>query len=461
MRRKEQWAALNAGLRTRTEKMTWPKTFALAFGLRLLFAFLWNVPPTGDFQFYLEVAQTLAQIPLRDWNTALLGDYLSFQWPGLAPYVLYEALLLRAAGIGPLALTLVNVLASTGSCLLVGQMAQRLYGERAGRKAAVWMACNPFLLVFSSVLTNQHLATFFFLAALSLCLMPRSRGFWVRHLCGGLLAAISHLLRPEMEVFLIAYAGYWLYEAIWAAREGWAVLRGKLTHAGVCAVCFVVGFAGPLALAERGLQSTGILQKPLHSSALEYKLLVGLNPQSMGMWNAQDSELYTQSPEEAREELARRAGRPWVWLPLLAIKFWYQYGVYNTDFACRFEPGGMPSMPHVLASTLLSAVMMWILIRRMALGWWRKLRAEPQRRQEDFLPILALIGFMLALSLLEAQPRYVYGSIPLITLLSAASRGRQTAANPARPEAQRSPAVPSPQRRGRYPRRSSDTEQGG
>lgn len=120
------------------------------------------------------------------------------------------------------AVLLIQVLFDLGTCLLVADMARRLFSARTAQAAFLLAALCPFLANYAAAALTETLEIFF--TALALDLVLRSLGIGeiskprpVSWLLCGLAVAGSILLRPDGGILLAAIGGYlcWLLLKNW------------------------------------------------------------------------------------------------------------------------------------------------------------------------------------------------------------------------------------------------------
>ncbi|MGR5914872.1 hypothetical protein ACT7DA_24700 [Bacillus pacificus] len=92
-------------------------------------------------------------------------------------------------GEGVLAIKLLNILYCTGITYFIYRIATHLFNEFGGRVAALIFATYIPNIMMTSVLTNQHLATFLFYGGFYLLVKKESR----IHIRGYLLVFLLHL----------------------------------------------------------------------------------------------------------------------------------------------------------------------------------------------------------------------------------------------------------------------------
>ena len=97
-------------------------------------------------------------------NFAFANETYFTTWVYQLGFTMYQAGVLKLFGESVLAIKLLNVLYCTGITYFIYRIASHLFNEFSGRVAALIFATYIPNIMMTSVLTNQHLATFLFYA---------------------------------------------------------------------------------------------------------------------------------------------------------------------------------------------------------------------------------------------------------------------------------------------------------
>jgi hypothetical protein len=371
---------------------------------------LWNpAPPSSDFLFLYNAARSAAS---GDYGFADTSYYISF--PYQFGFTLYEAVVLRLTGDSLLALKLLNVLWSVGLGWLVYRLAALLFSERCGR-----IACLTFLfyipnIIMCSVLTNQHLSAFLCLLGVLLLLGRRESG--VRWAASGLAIGLGSLIRPVGSVYLAAIALIWL-------TAGWRQWRAGHERKATMTIVRVAALAATFYLlqvvAGLALQASGITDRPLSGGDHYWKFMVGLNAQTDGLWNADDSKYarqYPFGPERDRAEWAKireRLGHEPETAALLARKLVRMWGTGDASAYWSLMGAGKAQAERGL-NRWERAQYVWLCVFG-ALAMIALLRFGGGRRVQ---PLLALLLIYAAIHLvIEIQTRYRLDIMPVFIAL--------------------------------------------
>lgn len=169
----------------------------VSLALRFLYVSLIPTRPCSDFEMLYLAAQKAAAGDFS-WSRAAEGYF--YTWAYQIPFALYQAVLFRLFH-SLLALKLFNVLFMVGTNYLLYRIGKLYLSETAALCAAFIYAVFPGVLMYASVLTNQHISMFFLLLGVFLLLRADRR----RTLClAGCMLAASDLMRPEAVLILAA-----------------------------------------------------------------------------------------------------------------------------------------------------------------------------------------------------------------------------------------------------------------
>lgn len=189
-----------------------------ALALRLFFVFRFPAI-VDDSRLYANIAENWLQHGVYAiTNSGKMMPTLS-RLPG---YPAFLALIFSAFGTGNFrAVLLIQVLFDLGTCLLIADLARRLFSDRAAKAAFLLAGLCPFLANYAATALTETLEIFFTTLALDFALaalnvgqipasaMQRNR-MWLR--CGLAIGA-AILLRPDGGILLAAVIGYllWIY----------------------------------------------------------------------------------------------------------------------------------------------------------------------------------------------------------------------------------------------------------
>jgi len=184
-------------------------------GLALRFFLVFRAPAVvDDSRLYADIAKNWLQHGVYGiTNSGTIMATLS-RLPG---YPAFLAAIFWLFGIDNYrAVLLVQVVFDLATCILIADMARRLFSERAAKAAFLLAALCPFLANYSAAALTETLEIFFTALALNLALGGLNIGRIPRRpaltwLGGGLAIGGAILLRPDGGILLAAIAGYLLW----------------------------------------------------------------------------------------------------------------------------------------------------------------------------------------------------------------------------------------------------------
>ena len=409
------------GLRALPEGRAWGLAlFGLRFLIALGVALLVGGKPVQDFATMYQAACQMAQ-----GSRQYLDNEYFYNWAYQTGFTAYEALVIRLFGEGLLPLRVANALFMGGTGCLVYGVGRRFLPERGALAASLLYALYPAPYFLSGVLTNQHIALFFYALGLWL-LARRERLSPLRALGAGLCLSLGNVMRPIGAVVVLALV-------FWAAVR---MLRwkgpGVLREGGLLLAAAVTYYASGeiFSALTRGL---GLNPEGLANNLPAWKFVLGLNLESGGAWNQADYDAYYLLPrQEAGPAMEAVVGQR---LSSLGVGgflrlFWkksqtlwgsleYLYwGFGHLD-------GQAPALGGLTLSQCLNALNYWdrgVFFLAFGLGAaallrWLRRGAGAGLRLPVMLSFL-LCGYYAVHLLIEVQARYRYFLMPTIALLA-------------------------------------------
>lgn len=255
--------------------------FVASFLLKSGFALAVNTQPESDFFLFYTAAQSLA----GGVNNMLEYSYF-VNWPYQSAFVAWMALFIKLFGADLVFFKLMNCLFSALTTLLIYIVAKRFASERGARVAAVVFMLYPGTFLMIPVLTNQHLSEFLLLAAVCVYSAPASSG--KRRIAlsaaAALLLALSNAIRPMSSIAILAAVAYLLIRAVSWFRARRDKLWLLFLRTAVLVLVYFLMTAGMSELAKvSGLNEYGLV-----NNVPEWKIIVGLNQESGGVYNIED-----------------------------------------------------------------------------------------------------------------------------------------------------------------------------
>ena len=368
-----------------------------AFTLRAFALIFWNLPQVSDFKLNYEVSELISTIPIGYWGKFVHEMNIQYTgvWSAHMPFIIYQSFALKfGANLG-----LLNAFYGTASCVFTALAAKEIFGKKAFTAAIIIMALNPLEILFTPVLTNQHISSVFFTAAIWFLSRSRGTGITDSIICA-LLIGLSQIFRPEMYVAVI---GIILFYIILNISDG-------DKKAPIKAILFIGVFAAVILVFDCIFRLSGLISGHIFSGNMGYKLCLGLNTESGGGWSEADVALIGNSELIAQTLKERLSGGGII--PLMIQKVIYQFGSYVYPWILDMENN--PEFSNIICRRAVSAYMIIVTVLASA-----NLFGDRHSRIKMFPLFIIILGYMAAYSLIEVQARYNYVIIPLLTILGA------------------------------------------
>lgn len=366
--------------------------------LRLLILFIWKIEPVSDFKVTLDLSKILCDTPIGSWKETLdnMPTPYNNEWSAHMPFIMYQTFILKLFGGNFLSIQIVNGLLSFLTCIFASDIAKKLFGDKAGIFTLAVSGLNPVVLFFLPVLTNQHSALFFFTAALWVYIRKPVKNKYINIILCGVLTALSHLLRPEMYIVIIAFGVLCVYD----------ILKNKDLKKVICFVIYTVVFFGSLFAADKIIQGN-ITNRSILSGNLKYKIVVGLNKETLGCWSSEDN-LLVNDEKKLNETLKTRITPPPV--GLMIGKAIFQTGEFTYDWSMNINKH--PNISQLVVRRFGAAFMALIIL--MSCGTLINYR----KKDELMIFTFIILCFAAVFAVIEIQPRYSYLLISIFPILS-------------------------------------------
>jgi 4-amino-4-deoxy-L-arabinose transferase-like glycosyltransferase len=375
-------------------------------GIRIWWIFYVKTTPVSDFALMYESAK---QAVLGDFSFASTGYYL--RWPYQLGFTFYEAFVIKLFGDHISVLKLFNILFSIGTSMIVYKLAKQGFNEFTGRAAAILYTFYIPNIIYSSVLTNQHLSTFlFFLGIYYLFVKGLSTKYsWI---IIGLAVGVGNMIRPAGSFFLLGIGVFVLIYKILPLRKKES-LNYFIKLVGIAVVYMLVQ-----QLVSMSLIYNGITDKPLSNQDPYWKFTVGLNADADGGWNmADDSYVGQFELGEARDkaeislikERLQDKKKVAQLFKRKFVKFWTE-----GDASIYWSVGEMdrPNLQQYLGKLerLMYSVSCLFLMATITLV----------RKQNDLSALLLILigGYAAIHIMVEIQTRYRFDILPAVFILA-------------------------------------------
>ena len=223
----------------------------LAFSIRLIW--ILNIPTPIESDFAM-MYYSAVQAAKGDFSFAQNTYYTS--WVYQLGFTMYQAFIIKLFGESPTLLKILNVAYCTGTTLLVYMITSKVFNEWSGRIAGVIYSLYIPSIIMSSVLTNQHLATFFFYLGFYI-LITKGLSHKYMWIFIGIFLSLGDIIRPLGALILIAVTIYTFLQGI-LGKSKQSVFHSIKKLVGIFIIFYLVHY-----IISYILISTGVTQYPL------------------------------------------------------------------------------------------------------------------------------------------------------------------------------------------------------
>lgn len=267
--------------------------FIMAFCLKGFVAVRYNAIPQSDFKLIYNAAVKLAQGDFSFANTTYFR-----LWSYQTGIVLYYGFLLKL-GLNVIGLKVCNCLFIAGVNVLIYMISEKLVGDRYGRLISVTYLFYPAAFFLCSVLTNQHVSNFFILLGVYLYLFRKTKTV-SNSVLSAVMIAVGNALRPQGIVVVVAFIIWAVIELLHKSADKKVKVKTAISIFSFVAVYLLVGKSMSLAT-----QISGVNQNGLENNFPLYKIVVGLNNETAGLYSNEDAvKLVSIKDSKFRNQLA-------------------------------------------------------------------------------------------------------------------------------------------------------------
>ena len=375
--------------------------FSISAILRFIWVFTVPTQPASDFATILNGAWHLS---IGNVDFINQSSYFS-AWKYQIGFLSFEAMIISLLGENIIILKSVSVFISSLTVVVIFLMTRMIFGKEAAFFGAMLLSLFPGNVVMTSVLTNQHIATLFFIVSIWLSLTNMRAAFSAIH--AGIFSALSNIMRPLAPITLIPIAIVIFY------RVG----AGKFVK--YLAVS-LVAFAIVIAVASHTLEAIGVHADYFLNKAPLWKVVVGLNHETGGIYTPEDVDRARPFEPDGFDERAmsiiwERLSDREALLRLVFRKFLYFWGAHDTAF--NWASAGVANRDfQYFLGTADELFFVVVLV-------FASLAATMEARNPNRSALTtALLGFLIFYALVhlvvEVQTRYRQVSIPVICMLA-------------------------------------------
>ncbi len=269
--------------------------FAMAFCIKVFVAVRYNATPESDFDIIYDAAMRVAKGDFSFANT----KYFSL-WAYQTGIVLYYGFLLKL-GCNIIGLKICNCLFIAGVNVLIYLISDKLVDDKYARFISAIYLFYPATFFLCSVLTNQHVSNFFILLGVYLYVFRKTNAIGNTVLAAAMVA-IGNALRPQGVVVVAAFIIWTVIELLNRKTDKKIKIKTAVSIIGFVTVYILLGKGMSMAT-----QISGVNQNGLANNFPLYKIVVGLNPDTVGSYSSEDAiKLITINDSKVRNQVALR-----------------------------------------------------------------------------------------------------------------------------------------------------------
>lgn len=275
--------------------------FGLALLIRVICVLMIQTPAISDFKLIYDAAAGLSRGDLSFNSIPYFRD-----WAYQTGFVAYESMVISIFGLdnAQIALKILNSLFDSGSCLLIYMICRSFVRDKISRFISLLSVVALFPIMFVTVLSNQQIATFFFLLGLFAITdnvyLTKVNTFF-RHFFAGIFLAIGNIMRPEGIIIVTSIFVIAAMRLIKPEHE-------KRTRIILETAIIIVIYLGVNLFASRIIINSGINNEGLKNNYPLWKFVVGLNSKTNGLYSEEDCNKFYRCDitKDERDELATR-----------------------------------------------------------------------------------------------------------------------------------------------------------
>ncbi|MCL2004250.1 MAG: glycosyltransferase family 39 protein [Oscillospiraceae bacterium] len=360
----------------------------VSFLVKLIFVLNLQTQPESDFHLLYTAAVSVA-----NGDVSLLHGHTYFQtWAYQTGFVAWMSAFIRAFGADVTFFKVMNCVFLTATNVLVYATARRFVSEKAAQCAGFLYMLNPSVFFLLPVLTNQHLSNMLILLGVYLYTSEKASRFprGLTLAAAGAVLALGNAIRPTA---IVAVGAILCVELVQCA-DALMRKRGLEARRLLCAASLAAAYFGLAFILSFSVKASGLNPHGLSNRLPQWKFVTGLNYESNGHWNTQDSTdifslpTHGEREDRAKELLAERlSAGPGKILSLFRQKtraMWISYdapewafGHWSGSPAITLPFIGNVTVTGLLQSAAmgfhclvfcLSALSCWLLFRRRASG---------------------------------------------------------------------------------------------
>ncbi|MFA9378054.1 MAG: ArnT family glycosyltransferase [Lachnotalea sp.] len=281
---------------------------AAAAAIRVIVIAKLPMQPASDYKTYYEIAQLLKAGTIQKAGKGYCNYIAMF--PHVMGYCYILKTMFKIVGTSVTAGQYLNVFFSTATVFFTYKIGRKLGGKTAGIISLILSAFWPSQVLYINMLSAESSFTFFLFLSIWVFVSlvkdyegnTKSAGKGIAmHLLLGVLIALTAAIRPMAMILLIAIIITLLPQKMKLSlnhRNNIPLTLRILEKGWIRCILIILPYMIISNVITTNIEITVNKTLPSASTSFGYNLLVGLNTQSIGGWNEEDSQLLYSSMEE-------------------------------------------------------------------------------------------------------------------------------------------------------------------
>ncbi|WP_052429725.1 ArnT family glycosyltransferase [Paenibacillus borealis] len=378
----------------------------LSFTIRWMWIFTIDSKQISDYSLLYDSALKLSK-----------GDmsYLSYpyfqSWTYQLGFTMYQAAIMKLFGNYDIVLKLLNVVFSTGICVLIYKIAKIIFNEFTARISSLTYALFIPNIVLSSVLTNDHLSSFLFYFGFYL-LIRNNKLNYKTFIISAALISLGNLIRPIGALVIIAVILYVLIY-LYLMKKNSFIYLSKLIF------IFIISFYSVFYITSYIAIGAGFSNSHLTNHEPMWKFVLGMNYETTGSYSNSDYEEVIKYPlgrerDEFEKKIVINRLNETEKIPgLLINKIGNMWGESDTSIYWSLSESGKPQLS---ASLIVSSQVVYLLIYIFSFISIICLMFSRRENNKYIFILLLVLGYLTIHLFIEIQTRYRYFIMPVLII---------------------------------------------
>ncbi len=424
--------------------------FLIAFLPRYLLAATTWATPFNDFDLYYRTSKTLA-----DGNLDMIrGTLYTVRYPFLQAFSVFQSFLMEIFGQEMIVLRVLYSCMSSLSCVVI-----YLIGSRYDRRVGLFSGCIASLyisnIVFSSVLTCQHISTLLYYIAFYIFTTKytTNKQILLKYLFSGIILGFAQLMRAIappilLAIFIYSIIKMWIEldmkSKIIASKRKIKTIMKATAIPLFSLFLLLISYQTVVKSFDVYAYLKGYRDVPFIETKLKFKFLLGLNYSGTGYSNSEVRRISFEGTDEEKDTMFQAIITDTLKNPKVLINeivipkltkqwssidlsFYWLYGAQLQDLKDQIDSGTLgkyadikryynTGMMQMLYNNIDYATQIAIMFFA-AIGFFvsRKISAKNQISLYAWI----ILGYIAVHMIIEAQQRYRYFGMPIFFLFAA------------------------------------------